>query len=84
MRGACHMMDAARCNACPAIAGMHPQGSGLTTAQLGLQVTSSSLLTAYEELLSPEERAHVLAGASAAVRKERLLARVLVRTTLSR
>ena len=47
-------------------------------------MTSSSLLAAYEDLLSPEERTHVMAGASAAVRKERLLARVLVRTTLSR
>ena len=48
------------------------------------QVTCPSLLAAYEELLDPEERAHVATASSAALRKERLLARVLVRTTLSR
>ena len=51
---------------------------------LASQVTCPSMLAAYEELLTPEERAHVMAASTAALRKERLLARVLVRTTLSR
>ena len=51
---------------------------------LASQVTCPSMLAAYEYLLIPEERAHVMAAGSAALRKERLLARVLVRTTLSR
>lgn len=51
---------------------------------LAVQVTCPSLLAEYEQLLAPEEHAHVMAAGSAALRKERLLARVLVRTTLSR
>ena len=49
-----------------------------------LQVTDERLLRTYEGLLTSEEHAHMLDGSSPAVRKERLLARVLVRTTLSR
>ena len=48
------------------------------------QVTDEGLLKTYEGLLTVEERAHMMEGSTAAVRKERLLARVLVRTTLSR
>ncbi|CAK0738564.1 hypothetical protein CVIRNUC_001061 [Coccomyxa viridis] len=47
-------------------------------------VTDERLLRTYEGLLTSEEHAHMLDGSSPAVRKERLLARVLVRTTLSR
>ena len=42
------------------------------------------LLTSYESLLTDEEHSHMLEGSTPAIRKERLLARVLVRTTLSR
>lgn len=59
----------------------HP---GEHTSVLASQVTCPSMLAAYEELLTPEERTHVMAASTAALRKERLLARVLVRTTLSR
>ena len=47
-------------------------------------MTDERLLKTYEGLLTSEEHAHMLDGSSPAVRKERLLARVLVRTTLSR
>ena len=48
------------------------------------QVTDEGLLKTYEGLLTAEERAYMMEGSTAAVRKERLLAKVLVRTTLSR
>ena len=49
-----------------------------------IQVTDKQLLRSYEGLLTAEEHAHMMEGSTSAVRKERLLARVLVRTTLSR
>ena len=49
-----------------------------------IQVTDKQLLRSYEGLLTAEEHAHMMEGSTPAVRKERLLARVLVRTTLSR
>ena len=48
------------------------------------QVMDEGLLRTYESLLTDEEHAHMLEGSTPAIRKERLLARVLVRTTLSR
>ena len=48
------------------------------------QVMDEGLLRSYEGLLTPEEHAHMMEGSTPAIRKERLLARVLVRTTLSR
>ena len=48
------------------------------------QVLDEGLLKSYEGLLTAEEHAHVMEGSTPAIRKERLLARVLVRTTLSR
>ncbi len=48
------------------------------------QVTDGGLLAQYEQLMSAEERSHVMAASTPELRKERLLARVLVRTTLSR
>jgi hypothetical protein len=42
------------------------------------------VLADYEALLTHEERQHVLSAATPDLRKERLLARVLVRTVLSR
>lgn len=50
----------------------------------GVQVMDEGLLRSYEALLTPEEHAHMIEGSTPAIRKERLLARVLVRTTLSR
>ena len=47
-------------------------------------MVDEGLLRSYEGLLSAEEHAHMREGSTPAVRKERLLARVLVRTTLSR
>ena len=47
-------------------------------------MVDEGLLRSYEGLLTAEEHAHMLEGSTPAVRKERLLARVLVRTTLSR
>lgn len=49
-----------------------------------MQVVDKELLRSYEGLLTAEEHAHMMEGSTPAVRKERLLARVLVRTTLSR
>lgn len=43
-----------------------------------------NLLAEYEQLLTAEERTLVVAAATPELRKERLLARVLVRTTLAR
>ncbi|KAK9829352.1 hypothetical protein WJX72_005328 [[Myrmecia] bisecta] len=48
------------------------------------KLTDDALLSEYEGLLSSEEQAGVSAITNAAVRKERLLARALVRTTLAR
>ena len=48
------------------------------------EVTSPDLLEQYLGLLSPAEQEHVADGANLTVQKERLLARVLVRTVLAR
>ncbi len=53
-------------------------------ACMTLQVQDASLLAQYEQLLTAEEHSHMMAAATPELRKERLLARVLVRTTLSR
>ncbi|KAK9917310.1 hypothetical protein WJX75_003017 [Coccomyxa subellipsoidea] len=47
-------------------------------------VQHAGLLAKYEELLTAEEHSHMMAATTPELRKERLLARVLVRTTLSR
>ncbi|CAL8463637.1 g3171 [Coccomyxa elongata] len=47
-------------------------------------VQDGSLLAQYEHLLTAEEHSHMMAASTPKLRKERLLARVLVRTTLSR
>ena len=49
-----------------------------------LQVQDPALLDLYAGLLSPEEQQHVKAATSQAARKERLLARALQRSVLSR
>ena len=49
-----------------------------------LQVQDPALLDLYASLLSPEEQQHVKAATSQAARKERLLARALQRSVLSR
>ena len=49
-----------------------------------LQVQDPVLLDLYASLLSPEEQQHVKAATSQAARKERLLARALQRSVLSR
>jgi len=51
---------------------------------LPVQVASPGLLEQYLGLLPPTEREYVGEGASEAVRKERLLARTLVRSVLKR
>lgn len=49
-----------------------------------MQVESPPLLEQYLDLLSAAEREYVAEGASEAVKKERLLARTLVRSVLKR
>ena len=49
-----------------------------------LQVQDPALLDLYASLLSPEEQQHAKAATSQAARKERLLARALQRSVLSR
>lgn len=49
-----------------------------------LQVVDAALLAQYQALLTAAERAHVAAAADAVLRRERLLARALVRTVLAR
>ena len=50
----------------------------------GVQVADAGLLARYQTLLTSAERAHVDAAANARLRRERLLARALVRTVLAR
>lgn len=49
-----------------------------------LQVADAALLARYQALLTDAERAHVAAAADPVLRRERLLARALVRTVLAR
>lgn len=49
-----------------------------------VQVADPGLLQRYMQLLTKQEQAYVSEGSSEAVRKERLLARTLQRTTLAR
>ena len=49
-----------------------------------VQVADPGLLERYMQLLTKQEQAYVSEGSSEAVRKERLLARTLQRTTLAR
>lgn len=51
---------------------------------VALQVQSETLQEQYMRILPAEERKYVLEGANPRVRKERLLARTLVRVTLAR
>lgn len=63
------------------------KGSSIYTSsqtEIGVQVQHAGLLAKYEELLTAEEHSHMMAATTPELRKERLLARVLVRTTLSR
>lgn len=50
----------------------------------GVQVADAGLLARYQTLLTSAERAHVDAAADTRLRRERLLARALVRTVLAR
>ena len=49
-----------------------------------VQVADPGLLQRYMQLLTKQEQAYVSEGSSETVRKERLLARTLQRTTLAR